>query len=717
MEDIAGLSPCHFLRQAIVQVAFVIYFVRLSEAQVYSPVFKSLEMQATIAPLGQMVVGNFSGHTSIAALSKTEKAIYFFEPDSLENLILTDVVTLPDTPVAITKGTEIVFDTSEINNRPQRLAVLMKPHYLVQVSFTKDGQPVVSDEVSVDAYSTGIRAADLETTGKLDMVTFGRFTLGISVAKNIGGGKFQVARMTQSPVGGFPFSDVAFTDFNGDMVPDMAALDWVNHKLLISYGRGDGTFAQPVSFQLRSEPATLLVADLNGNGYPDILVGYARNNQIDFFAGDGVGRFFPRQTMKAAGPVTSYAVADFTGDGTTDIAAFSKDAGEITMFSYDPMTRVFRYAGVIGIGNEYREIVPFYFPNRFRADIVASSPKEKFIKVFKANFVYNKSPAVMVPTSGNPVFLSVSGTDSSNCLIVGDSSGRITATNYEGNSIVAAKSAIDWQSQGIPNSCRLVSSAPPSVLLSYANADLVGAYEIPPDGNGIVEHTVQTAYLPFVTNGLVADDSAIIAAAYRDRPDSSVEVSFFNSIKGKAEFIEQDYAVNEKQNYVASALTVGRSHFFFGVWASGEDTVTLSCTDLERNKKITRMLTGSRCEFVEDSSATLPLLLLEYHDTLSVSKISIMKPDSLELHEMVRFPYGNVDFNSTSVAAMDSTYFLAYYDRSAGVVFLYSTNSGPIHLIKSWHVESEPEEIAISPEMGRIYFLDKSESYVSIHTF
>ncbi|MGO9480660.1 MAG: FG-GAP repeat domain-containing protein [Candidatus Kryptoniota bacterium] len=716
MIDIAGVRHVQLFKQAVIQLVFVVNIARISEAQVYTPILKTVDMQATIAPLGQMVAGNFTGsHQSIAAISKSEKALYLFEPDSMENLILTNVISLPDTPIAIAKGREVLLDSLDHEKIAPKIAVLMKSHFVAMVSFGEDGRPVVSREASIDAYCTGVAASDLETSGKIDIVAFGRFALGISEAKNAGRGEFQEARILQGPLGSIPFSDVAFTDFNGDLVPDIAALDWVNHKLLIFYGRGDGSFTQPVSFRLKGEPSTLSVADLDNNGYPDIVVGYSRLSRIDIYGGDGFGRFYLRQTLNSLGPISQFVTADLTGNGTTDIAAFSEDTKEITLFCYDSSAKDFDYAGEVGIGANYENIIALNFPNQVHADLVASSPTENFIKVFKTASLFSRNPDITVPVCADPVSVSVCGNDSSSYLIIGNSQGRIAAVHYVGHAPSDSSVASDWQSQGTSSLSILICGMPPDLLLSYSDADILSFYELFESGKNIVEHMVRTAFLPFIVNGAVENDSAIIGAAYRIHPDSSVGISFFSSMKG--EFIEHDYGVNEKIDYVNSALAIHPYPAFFRLWKSGDDTLTFAYTNLDGGKTTSISMEGSQSELV--SSTSTPLLLLEDHDTLSIFESMFVKPKLLELHQIYVNTFDDSDFKSIRVASSESTLYLVFYSHRKREIFLSAAdvNTGFASLIKSWHVESEPDDMAISPATDRIFFLNRAESYVTISDF
>ena len=706
-------------RRSVIQLIFFMNLARISQAQVYDPIFKSVEMQATITPLGEMVVGNFFGKTGIAAIAESEKAIYFFEPDSSENLILTDVVNLPDTAIAISAGKEVFIGKSTVADPWSKLAVLMKSHYVELISFGSNGQPIISKVVKTDQYSTKIRTADLEASGRLDMVTFGRFSLGVCIADNPGNGQFVETHQLKGPLGNIPFSDVVLTDFNGDLVPDIAALDWVNHRLMIFYGRGDGSFAPPVSFKLTAEPSTLAVADLNGNGYVDIVLGYKRLNRIDIYTGDGSGRFYLRQTLKTMGPISKFAIADFKGDGTADIAALSELTKDITVFSFDALTRSFHYAGAVGVGDDYDDIVPFYFPHRKSADLVASSPTEKYIKVLKSRVLFNKAPDFLVPVSSHPEFMSVCGTDTSSYLVVGSASGRINARFFRGSFSSGANSAVDWQSEGTPNLTELISPprVPPRLLVTYNNADMISLYSVTRSARGVGISTAQTAFLPFATTGVSFSDSSVIAAAYRIHPDSTIGISVFSSLKGKNEFIENDYSVDEKRSYLASAITIQPTLSFLRVWRVTADTLSLSCSSFPDDKTFTLPVRASDAKFVRNSIGGLPIFASKCLDTLNLFELSLTGPGRVVLDTISQIPFSNSGLATLGITSYDSTYYVTYFNNADSSVLLYTVKGDHSHFVKSWRVAAQPEDTSVSPLLNSVFLLNRRESYVSIHYF
>ena len=123
---------------------------------------------------------------------------------------------------------------------------------------------------------------------------------------------------TQGPALDLNSNFYAAGDFNGDGKADLASLDGSTFEILI--GKGDGTFAPPVTFDVGANPVFVLQRDLNGDGKKDIIVVNQDSNDISVLLGKGDGTFLP-QKIFAAGKAPVAAVAgDFNRDGKIDIA-------------------------------------------------------------------------------------------------------------------------------------------------------------------------------------------------------------------------------------------------------------------------------------------------------------------------------------------------------------------------------------------------------------
>jgi Bacterial Ig-like domain (group 3)/FG-GAP-like repeat len=110
-------------------------------------------------------------------------------------------------------------------------------------------------------------------------------------------------------------------DFNGDGIPDVAGIEFIDgmliNTLVILLGNGDGTFAAPRTMTIPDEfPMLLAVGDFDNDGKLDLLTGEAG---INFLHGNGDGSFTlvgPEAPGTDGAPVV---VADLNGDGILDL--------------------------------------------------------------------------------------------------------------------------------------------------------------------------------------------------------------------------------------------------------------------------------------------------------------------------------------------------------------------------------------------------------------
>ena len=145
---------------------------------------------------------------------------------------------------------------------------------------------------------------------------------------NNGDGTLGVAKEVDTPISGFA---LAAADLNGDGKLDFAATNTDNDltgtpgSMLVYLGKGDGTFAAPVTYTLPEiAPGPVAIADMNNDGKPDILV-ISRDQAFttatfSIFPGKGDGTF--GTPINATLPDTTFsnlAVADTDGDGNQDV--------------------------------------------------------------------------------------------------------------------------------------------------------------------------------------------------------------------------------------------------------------------------------------------------------------------------------------------------------------------------------------------------------------
>jgi hypothetical protein len=157
---------------------------------------------------------------------------------------------------------------------------------------------------------------------------------GIGVFLGDGHGSFHPP--TEFAAGLYPI-DIATAHTRGASAPldlvvaDAGTLASGGSEISVLLGRGDGTFAAPISLALPGSANKVVTADFNGDGKSDIAAstasfraetGTRSPEELTILIGKGDGTFGPPTNYVAASGVSVYydmAVGDFTNDGSVDV--------------------------------------------------------------------------------------------------------------------------------------------------------------------------------------------------------------------------------------------------------------------------------------------------------------------------------------------------------------------------------------------------------------
>ncbi|HLM98589.1 MAG TPA: FG-GAP-like repeat-containing protein [Bryobacteraceae bacterium] len=190
------------------------------------------------------------------------------------------------------------------------------------------------------ASTAGLVVGDFNNDGKLDFAAGYQTSPGsgiVAVFFGRGDGTFQQPVKTTIPSGAV---SLATGDFNGDGKLDLAVvtrtgLGASQDAILILIGKGDGTFSAPLSYPAAADVSSVVVGDFNNDGKPDLAVVNTYggtgdpSSTIGFLLGKGDGTF----TTGTSIPIPDLfviAVGDLNHDGKLDIAAGT--TGGLTIF-------------------------------------------------------------------------------------------------------------------------------------------------------------------------------------------------------------------------------------------------------------------------------------------------------------------------------------------------------------------------------------------------
>ncbi|HEY0347576.1 MAG TPA: VCBS repeat-containing protein [Pyrinomonadaceae bacterium] len=167
-----------------------------------------------------------------------------------------------------------------------------------------------------------IAVADFNGDDSLDIAVSNHGVKTVTVLLGNGKGQFALAPGSPFNVESSPHPHgIASADFNGDKKPDIAVDSWGENKVLVIFGKGDGTFQTPgMKLETGKMPYhRLRAADMNADGNADIVTSNFEAGSASVLFGDSRGNFTRKDFPVPPNPF-GIAIADYNGDRYLDIA-------------------------------------------------------------------------------------------------------------------------------------------------------------------------------------------------------------------------------------------------------------------------------------------------------------------------------------------------------------------------------------------------------------
>ena len=183
--------------------------------------------------------------------------------------------------------------------------------------------------------------SDLDGDGDLDFAVLFSGELFSHTYLNDGEGNLTMVgtfRTGQDPSG------LVAADFNGDRVPDLAAVNSnpFSPGISVAQGVGDGNMGSSTQYETTSQPRGLVAGDFDGDGDIDLAVCVGGDDVIQIFLNGGAGRFSQGPAVPAEDGPRSLLAVDVDGDTDLDFVGAGSSTNRLFLVknrgdgSFDP---------------------------------------------------------------------------------------------------------------------------------------------------------------------------------------------------------------------------------------------------------------------------------------------------------------------------------------------------------------------------------------------
>ena len=218
--------------------------------------------------------------------------------------------------------------------------------------------------------------------------------------------------------------DLVVGDINGDSVLDMATVSAGTSKLGVRYGNNDGTFQNPVLYDVGASSSKVALADVdNMNGQDVLILSAASSNEtVAVFLNNGTGALAtpgPSNTYFTSESPSDLYVADFNGDNYLDFVTASSTLNEVSIFM-NLADGTFNFPNTVQVGSSPTSVHAYDYDGDNNLDIFVTNIGDNTVSILTGNGNGSFGSGGTLDTKVSPIFTSSidANNDGSQDLIV-----------------------------------------------------------------------------------------------------------------------------------------------------------------------------------------------------------------------------------------------------------------------------------------------------------
>lgn len=213
----------------------------------------------------------------------------------------------------------------DFNNDGIADLVVLNKGSLNLYTFLGQASGVPQTELRTQALCSGVSAmasADFDSDGNLDLALSCSGIDKFNILLGRGDGTFQNPMSYDLDSTESLSIDIKTADLNSDGAQDLVILSAGNAKIGLRLGNNDGTFQTPSVYDAGTSPSKIFLREMDGLNGKDILVLNAGDKNVGIYLNNGSAVFpaTPNASLTTGEGPVALSVEDFNNDGSTDIA-------------------------------------------------------------------------------------------------------------------------------------------------------------------------------------------------------------------------------------------------------------------------------------------------------------------------------------------------------------------------------------------------------------